>query len=165
MHRMDAENLKGLRVDRADTADRAALAALDPVAEGGDPARRDAIRRWCERGVVLMARDASGPVGYCVLEYTFFEQGFVTMLMVAPRARRRGVGAHLLTAVETACATAKLFTSTNVSNHPMRQLLRRAHWHPSGVLHGLDDGDPELFFRCPGTRTVRDAGATPFSAP
>lgn len=164
MHPMDAENLDGLRVDRADTADWAALAGLDSVAAAGDPARGDAVRRWCERGVVLMARDASGPVGYSVLEYTFFEQGFVTMLMVAPRARRRGVGARLLTAVETACATAKLFTSANVSNHPMQQLLRRAHWDCCGLLHGLDEGDPELFFRCPSTRSVRDAGATPLSA-
>lgn len=152
MLRMDFENPTGLRVDRADLSDWAALAEIDAVAAAGDPARREAIRRWCEHGVVLLARDASGPVGYGVLEYTFFEQGFVSMLMVAPHARRRGAGAQLLTAIETTCATAKLFTATNVSNHPMRNLLQRAHWRPAGLLHGLDEGDPELFFLCPGTR-------------
>jgi GNAT superfamily N-acetyltransferase len=156
---MDVENLSGLQVDRADPRDWAALAKIDTVAATGDHARRDSIRRWCEHGVVLMARDLSGPLGYSVLEYSFFEQGFVTMLMVAPNARRRGVGAHLLTAVETVCTTAKLFTSTNVSNHPMQHLLQRADWRPVGLLHGLDEGDPELFYLCPSTR-LRNATGT-----
>ncbi|MFF8392640.1 GNAT family N-acetyltransferase [Streptomyces sp. NPDC016172] len=79
--------------------------------------------------------------------------------MVAPKARRRGVGAHLLTAVETVCTTPKLFTSTNVSNHPMQHLLQRAGWRPVGLLHGLDEGDPEIFHLCPSSR-LRDATCT-----
>ncbi|MEU4466264.1 GNAT family N-acetyltransferase [Streptomyces sp. NPDC024017] len=156
---MGVENLSGLQVDRADPLDWDALAKIDSVAAAGDQARRGSIRRWCEQGVVLAARDSSGPVGYSVLEYSFFEQGFVTMLMVAPNARRRGVGAHLLTAVETVCTTAKLFTSTNVSNAPMQHLLRRGGWRPVGLLHGLDEGDPELFYLCPSSR-LRDAPGT-----
>ncbi len=74
------------------------------------------------------------------------------MLMVAPEARRRGVGAHLLRALETTCVTPKLFTSTNVSNHPMQQLLQHSDWCPVGLLHGLDEGDPELFYICPDER-------------
>ncbi|MET9844814.1 GNAT family N-acetyltransferase [Streptomyces ossamyceticus] len=155
---MDVENLSGLQVDRAEPSDWPALAKIDSVAAAGDHARRDSIRRWCAQGVAVMARDSSGPLGYSVLEYSFFEQGFVTMLMVAPGARRRGVGAQLLTAVETICTTAKLFTSTNVSNHPMQQLLQHAGWHPVGLLHGLDEGDPELFYLRPSTR-LRDATA------
>ncbi|MGW0838887.1 GNAT family N-acetyltransferase [Streptomyces sp. NPDC002787] len=131
---MDVENLSGFQVARAASSDWAALAKIDSVAAWGDHARGDSIRRWCEQGVVLMARDSSGPLGYSVLEYSFFEQGFVTMLMVAPHARRRGVGARLLTAVENVCTTAKLFTSTNVSHHPVQQLLQRVGWHPVGLL-------------------------------
>lgn len=163
---MDADNLSVPRVRRADAPDWAALAEIDSVAAAGDRARRDSIRGWCERGVVLMAEDSpastgsaappapygpSRPLGYSVLEYTFFEQGFLTLLMIAPGARRRGVGAQLLTAVEAPCTTPRLFTSTNVSNHPMRRLLSRAGWQPAGILHGLDEGDPELFFLCPRT--------------
>lgn len=163
---MDGDNLGGFRVRRADVSDWAALAEIDSVAAAGDRARRDSIRGWCERGVVLMAEASpaspaspapygpSRPLGYAVLEYTFFEQGFLTLLMIAPDARRRGVGARLLTAVETTCTTSKLFTSTNVSNHPMRRLLTHAGWRPAGILHGLDEGDPELFFRYPRTRPV-----------
>lgn len=154
---MDVDHVGGPRVRRADASDRPALAGIDSVAAAGDGARRDSIRRWCESGVVLLAEDSSAPdgpstpLGYAVLEYTFFEQGFLTLLMIAPAARRRGVGARLLGAAETACTAPKLFTSTNVSNHPMRGLLSRAGWQRAGILHGLDEGDPELFFRCPRT--------------
>ncbi|MGW1540043.1 GNAT family N-acetyltransferase [Streptomyces sp. NPDC002309] len=149
---MDDDDRAGLVVERADTSDWAALAAIDPLAAAGDRARRDAVRRWCEHGAVLVARGPSGPVGYAVLEYTFFEQGFLSLLMVAPGARRRGVGSRLLAGVEAACTTAKLFTSTNVSHHPMQHLLRRAEWRPVGLVHGLDEGDPELFYLCPSPR-------------
>ncbi|MFF5515730.1 GNAT family N-acetyltransferase [Streptomyces coeruleorubidus] len=115
------------------------------------------MRRWCEQGRALLAEDARGPVGYAVLEYTFFEQGFLTLLTVAPAARRQGVATRLLTAVEAACTTPKLFTSTNVSNQPMQQLLLRARWQPAGLVHGLDDGDPELFYLCPPANLSRSS--------
>ncbi|MFC8826036.1 GNAT family N-acetyltransferase [Streptomyces sp. NPDC057137] len=164
---MDVDSPGGPRVRRADGSDWAALAEIDSIAAAGDDVRRDSIRRWCERGLVLLAEDASAlagpdepdgpsstskpsrPLGYGVLEYTFFDQGFLTLVMIAPDARRRGVGARILTAVEAACTTPKLFTSTNASNHPMRQLLNHAGWRRTGILHGLDEGDPELFYLCP----------------
>ncbi|MBB3075000.1 GNAT family N-acetyltransferase [Streptomyces violarus] len=134
---------------RAEPADRTALAGTDPIAAAGDPTRRASIRRWCEQGLALLAEDSRGPVGYGVLEYTFFEQGFLTLLTVVPGARRQGVATRLLTAVEAACTTPKLFTSTNVSNQPMQQLLLKSGWRPAGLVHGLDEGDPELFYLCP----------------
>ncbi|MEU1283606.1 GNAT family N-acetyltransferase [Kitasatospora sp. NPDC005856] len=82
----------------------------------------------------------------------------LTMLMVAPGARRRGVGELLLDAVESTCTTPKSFTSTNVSNQPVQRLLQRVGWHTVGLLHGLDDGDPELFFLRPRTRRGAPAG-------
>lgn len=139
----------GIVVRRAVGSEWDALAGIDEVAGGGDVGRRAAIRRWCGQGSVLVAEDATGLVGYCVLEYTFFEQGFVTMLMVGPSARGRGVGRRLLDAAADSCATPKLFTSANVSNQPVQRLLQRAGWTPAGLLHGLDDGDPELFYLCP----------------
>ncbi|MEV0281152.1 GNAT family N-acetyltransferase [Streptomyces sp. NPDC050610] len=136
-------------VRRASESDAEALVRIDSVAARGDAERGASIRRWCRQGLVTMAEDASGPLGYCVVEYTFFEQGFVTMLMVSSTARGRGVGARLLSDAAESRATPKLFTSTNVSNQPMQRLLRRAGWSPAGLLHGLDEGDPELFFLCP----------------
>ncbi|WP_327709503.1 GNAT family N-acetyltransferase [Streptomyces sp. NBC_00464] len=134
---------------RASEADADALARIDSVAAEGDEARRRNIRDWCRQGLAAVVEDASGPLGYVVVEYTFFEQGFVTMLMVAPAARGRGVGERLLADAAASCSAPKLFTSTNVSNQPMQRLLQRAGWSPAGLLHGLDEGDPELFYLCP----------------
>ncbi|MFE2019111.1 GNAT family N-acetyltransferase [Streptomyces sp. NPDC059499] len=146
---MTAVDLGKFAVRRAREWDADALLQIDSVARDGDDERHMSIRRWCRRGLVAMAEDASGALGYCVVEYTFFEQGFVTMLMVAPAARGRGVGARLHAHAAASRTTPKLFTSTNVSNQPMQRLLQRAGWSPVGLLHGLDEGDPELFYLCP----------------
>ncbi|MEV5199354.1 GNAT family N-acetyltransferase [Streptomyces sp. NPDC053720] len=143
---MNTVDLDEFVVRRASESDADALVGIDMVAVEGDDGRQVNIRRWCRQGLALVAEDASGLLGYCVVEYTFFEQGFVTMLMVAPSARGRGVGHRLLDAAATSCMTPKLFTSTNVSNQPMQRLLQRAGWSPVGLLHGLDEGDPELFY-------------------
>lgn len=51
-------------------------------------------------------------------------------------------------AAADSCATEKLFTSTNVPNRSMQGLVERAGRRPVGLLHGLDEDDPQLF--CPG---------------
>ncbi|WP_312024788.1 GNAT family N-acetyltransferase [Nonomuraea sp. WAC 01424] len=116
---------------------------LDLRARERSPNGHVQVRR--ERSV-LVASTPAGLVGYCVVEYTFFEQGFVTMLMVAEPARGHGVGERLLRAAAASCQTAKLFTSTNLSNHPMQRLLQRVGWRSVGMVHGLDEGDPEVFY-------------------
>ncbi|WP_329485760.1 GNAT family N-acetyltransferase [Kitasatospora sp. NBC_01246] len=149
---MNIEMSSRIRVRAADATDLPALVAIDAIAAAGDEVRARSIRRWLDQGSVSVAEDPSGILGYGVLEYTFFEQGFVTMVTVSPGARRRGVGARLLQAVEASCSTPKPFTSTNVSNHPMQLLLQQLGWHPAGLVHGLDEADPELFYLCPPER-------------
>lgn len=48
--------------------------------------------------------------------------------------------------LETVFQTEKLFTSTNLSNLPMQSLLVRLGYLLSGVIHHLDEGDPELVY-------------------
>ncbi|WP_371630221.1 GNAT family N-acetyltransferase [Streptomyces sp. NBC_00341] len=146
---MGVEGSGKFSVRRASGSDADALVRIDSLAAEGDEERCRHIRRWCRQGLAAVAEDAAGALGYCVVEYTFFEQGFVTMLMVAPGARGQGVGGRLLEDAAASCVTPKLFTSTNVSNQPMQRLLQRAGWTPAGLLHGLDEGDPELFYLCP----------------
>jgi hypothetical protein len=43
-------------------------------------------------------------------------------------------------------STPRVFVSTNESNTPMRDLLHAEGWTSSGVLTGLDEGDPEHVF-------------------
>jgi hypothetical protein len=48
--------------------------------------------------------------------------------------------------LESICRTAKLFTSTNLSNLPMQPLLAKLGYKLSGVIHNLDEDDPELVY-------------------
>lgn len=75
------------------------------------------------------------------------------MLMVAEGARGQGIGAELLLDAQRQRETAKLFTSTNLSNQPMQRLLARLGWRSVGIVYGLDEGDPELFYLAPKTTT------------
>jgi len=84
--------------------------------------------------------------GYAVLEYSFFETGYISMLYVRPDSRRQSIGTSLLNHLEKICKTDKLFTSTNLSNQPMQSMLARFGFKLSGVVHDLDEGDPELIY-------------------
>ena len=68
------------------------------------------------------------------------------MLYVQQDWRRQGVGQILLGYLEKVCHTHKLFTSTNLSNLPMQRLLAKLNYRLSGVIHDLDEGDPELVY-------------------
>lgn len=62
---------------------------------------------------------------------------------------RRGLGAALTAHFQTMCAGSKLFTSTNMSNRVMQDLLIRAGFRPSGYIDNLDENDPEIVFYSP----------------
>ena len=126
-------------------ADRDPIIALDHLAES-DPRRIQFIDRVLRSATCLVAERKGRVIAYAVLEYSFFDQGFVSMVYVAELERRQGVGTALMEALATCCKTAKLFTSTNESNQPMRQLLTRLGYVPSGVIQNLDPGDPELVY-------------------
>lgn len=105
----------------------------------------------------LVATLGEAVVGYVALDYSFYGNGFIPILFVAETARRSGVGMSLMRAIERRCKTPKLFTSTNQSNVPMRSLLAEIGFEPSGIIHNLDDGDPEVvYFR---KVVARDAGS------
>ena len=94
----------------------------------------------------LVAEDDGRAVAYASLEYTFYDHGFISMVYVAKRERRRGIGRALMEAIVARCATRKLFTSTNQSNMAMQQLLSGLGFAASGTIANLDDGDPELVY-------------------
>lgn len=125
--------------------DVGALCALDLVARE-EAGRRDFIRREVAAGNCFVAVAGAEVVGYGVLNYTFYDNGRVDMLYVHPGHRRRGAGAALLGHMESLCRTPKLFTSTNLSNLPMQSLLAGSGYELSGVIHNLDEGDPELVY-------------------
>jgi GNAT superfamily N-acetyltransferase len=78
----------------------------------------------------------------------FYGRDFIELLFVAPVWKRRGLGRALIRAALLKASTSRVFTSTNESNTPMMALLLSEGWVPSGVLKGLDEGDPEHVFFC-----------------
>jgi len=121
-----------------------AICSLDTIAQR-DNHRRIFISRSVAAGNCLAAVEEK-IVGYAVLEYTFYDNGFVSMLYVHPDWRRRGVGVALVKHLESICQTAKIFTSTNLSTLPMQSLLAKLGYTLSGVIHNLDESDPELVY-------------------
>ena len=135
-----------VEVRAAGSDDIAALIAIDSYAQI-NPERRTEIGVWVGAGQCFIAeRDGEG-VGYCVLTKHFLRSFFIEMLMVAEADRRSGVGTvmieHLVGLIPSG---EKLWTSTNESNAPMRALLQRLGFIPSGQIDNLDEGDPELVF-------------------
>jgi GNAT superfamily N-acetyltransferase len=126
-------------------ADVDAIIAIDPVA-AVDPARIDFIRRSVADDAGYVYEIDGRIAGYAVLEYTFFDNGWIGMLMVASSHRRQRIGTMLVRYLESICRTPKLFTSTNESNKPMQALMVRLGYAYSGRVENLDESDPELFY-------------------
>jgi len=122
-----------------------ALCSLDLIAHEEDE-RREFIRREVIKGSCFVAVIDEAVVGYVVLSHNFYRNGFIEMLYVHSDYRRRGAGAALLRHIESTCRTPKLFTSTNLSNLAMQSLLAKLGYELSGVIHNLDEGDPEIVY-------------------
>lgn len=127
------------------TRDRKAIAACDPRV-ASDLHRRELIDAAIAARHCWAAEYNSVVCGYGILTMNFFGRPFVELLYVAEGARRKGAGDTVLAAIEHARHEDRLFTSTNESNAPMRALLERRGYQPSGTITNLDPGDPELVF-------------------
>jgi len=126
-------------------SDVEALCLLDLVARCENQ-RRELIRRSVAAGACFVAVAEDEVIGYGVLNYTFYDNGWLEMLYVHSDHRRRGAAAALLQHLESLCETSKLFISTNLSNLAMQSLLAKFEYVLTGVIHNLDEGDPEIVY-------------------
>ncbi len=121
------------------------LCSFDLIAQYENE-RREFIRCEVTSGNCFVAVTNETVIGYGVLNYTFYHLGYIEMLYVHLDYRRSGAGVALLKHLESLCQTAKLFTSTNLSNLPMQSLLAKLNYVLSGVIHNLDEDDPEIVY-------------------
>lgn len=126
-------------------SDLEAILDLDEVT-ARDPQRASDVRDWVEGGSTIVAAEGERLLGYAVLDHLFFGRSFIRMVYVAALSRRRGVGRTLVQAAEAQATTPRIFTSTNASNAAMQALLGSLGYTRCGEVHGLDDGDPEVFY-------------------
>lgn len=123
----------------------AACLQFDLVAAQDNDERRKELTAAADEGRMQVAVVDDRAVGYSLAAPWFLGASFLALLYVDPRVRGRGIGSRLLENFERTHGP-KVFTSTNLSNATMQRLLRLREWTPCGILNGLDEGDPEIFF-------------------
>lgn len=137
---------------QAREADLPLLCACDAYAQAHE-SRRLELRRMLAQSLCLLAMGKDEPLGYAVLEYSFFGHGFIPLVCVGAAHQGEGIGLGLLAELERRCSTAKLFTSSNASNDRAKRLFLRAGFVRSGTIENLDEGDPEcVYFKTVATR-------------
>ncbi len=129
----------------AEDQDIEALIELDPLSHT-DAKRIPFIKHAVQSGTCYLIEADRQLVGYGVLDHSFYQYGFVAMLYLHPNFRRNRLASRIMEFFEGLCATDKLFTSTNKSNQPAQKLFESLGYRQSGVIEGLDEGDPELIY-------------------
>ena len=135
-----------LEIRNATTPDEIARAVTIDEALLGSNDRADYITSVAESGGLSVAALRGEVQAFCCLDHGyFFGKPFISLLVVSPDARRLGLGAGLLS--HRSSAYPEVWTSTNQSNSAMRKLLDKTGWRYCGELNGLDEGDPERFYK------------------
>jgi len=112
----------------------------------GDNSRKDMIITAIEEERCLIQRTHSGIAGFLIFTTNFFECSFISLVIVKPSERRKGVATSLLANFVSIAPTPKIFSSTNHSNLQMQKVFELAGFNRSGYIENLDDGDPEIIY-------------------
>ncbi len=147
--------MDGCIIRPAGPEDVTTLVALDSFAMP-DNGRVAEIADWVEAGHCFCAWVDGVAAGYAVMHRHFFGQPMLELVMVGTGFRRRGVGQALIAHAINAVAPTVLWTSTNQSNHAMQSLLENMSFELSGIVKGLDAGDPELIYRYIAPPSIQD---------
>jgi N-acetylglutamate synthase-like GNAT family acetyltransferase len=131
-------------VRKANPDDVQVIQAFDT--ESSERHRKALIERAVTEGDAYVVEQEDVVIGIGVLEYTFFDQGFVSLIYVKAQERRTKAGETLLRHLISICRTPKLFSSTNRSNLPMQAHFLKTDFAESGIIYNLDVGDPEVIY-------------------
>jgi ribosomal protein S18 acetylase RimI-like enzyme len=134
----DLRGLAALLVDAVDSGAAVSFLSLT-LAEAEDWWRRK-LSEAASQGIFLVARDEQGIAGSVQAHPSWApnqpHHADVTKLMVHRRARRRGLGAHLMTAVEREAAAAgfRLLVLDSKRGDAGERLYRRLGWTVVGTI-------------------------------
>ena len=104
------------------------------------------VRAHVERAELLVAEAVGAPAGFIAYRTDWFGCGFVSLVVVAEPARRRGVARALFEAVEHRAPSPRLFSSTEETNATSIQMHRALGFIPAGHIDHLPQGHRELLF-------------------
>ncbi|MCC5802451.1 GNAT family N-acetyltransferase [Rossellomorea vietnamensis] len=128
----------------------AQLSDLEPIVSIdqqviGHANRKGEIERAIREQACLVINEGKA-TGFLLFNTEFFENAFVSLIIIAPEERRKGYASSLLKYFEKISPTEKIFSSTNQSNIEMQKVLQKNGYTPSGMIKNLDPGDPELIY-------------------
>jgi predicted GNAT superfamily acetyltransferase len=104
------------------------------------------LRSRAEGGELLVAEDHGETLGFLAYRTDWYQCTWVSLVVVAEHARRRGVARALFEALEQRSASARLFSSTEETNAVSIKMHRALGFIPSGHIDNLPQGYRELLF-------------------
>jgi len=112
-----------------------------------DPRRgRPLLQAALDRRQLLVASEAGDVVGCLMYRTDWFNCTFVSLVVVKPDRRRKGIARDLYRAVEAESRSPRLFSSTVETNAASIQMHRALGFAPSGYIDNLPQGYRELLF-------------------
>jgi len=112
----------------------------------GDYSRSEYLRRAINEKRCIIQQTEKEITGFLIFTNDFFENCFISLVIVKPSKRRKGVATALLAFYVELAATPKIFSSTNQSNISMHKVFETAGFIKSGFIENLDEGDPEIIY-------------------
>jgi len=134
-----------INIEKATGKELEAICTLDSMVLG-NPSRRDFLVNAVKANQCLVAIVRDTVVGFSILERSFYGQSFISLLIVQPNYRKRGVATAFIRHIESICSTEKLFTSTNKSNVIAQGVFEALGFVRSGYIENLEEGDPEIIY-------------------
>ena len=104
------------------------------------------VREHAQRRELLVADVDGDVVGFLAYRTDWFQCTFVSLVVVAERARRRGVARALFDEVLRRSPSPRVFSSTEETNAVSIQMHRALGFAPSGHIDNLPQGYRELLF-------------------
>jgi GNAT superfamily N-acetyltransferase len=135
-----------LKITKATPKHLPAILELETMLIGNKEDHTELIKRSVKAGECYVALIDDKVVGAAILNYTFYNQGWLDLINVNPEYRRRGIGSALLKHLEKICKTSKFFTSANQSNVPARKTYEANGFVRSGYVDNLDEADTEIIY-------------------
>ncbi|MGE7308076.1 GNAT family N-acetyltransferase [Priestia megaterium] len=112
----------------------------------GHKNRQDYIKNAIELGHCIIAKEKDAIVAFLVYDTNFFECAFISLIIVSPTRRRKGIASQLMDYMCKTSPTIKIFSSTNRSNISMQKVFETNGFVQSGFVENLDEGDPEIIY-------------------
>lgn len=112
----------------------------------GNNSRRSYIEKSISEENCIIAKNGDSIVGFLTYDTNFFDCCFISLVIVKPVERRKGVATALLKHIIKTAPTMKIFSSTNQSNLKMQSVFKVNGFNQSGYIDNLDEGDPEIIY-------------------